>query len=37
MICRDSNLCGKRKAEESNDENDVATAAKVAIQCLFPV
>ena len=33
MICRDSNLCGKRKAseaaEESNDENDMATAAKI--------
>ena len=32
MICRDSNLCGKRKAsttEEGNDENDMATAAKI--------
>ena len=33
MICRDGNLCGKRKAtaagEESNDENDMATAAKI--------
>ena len=29
MICRDSNLSGKRKAEESNDENDMATAAKI--------
>ena len=33
MISRDSNnLCGKRKAtdeEESNDENDMATAAKI--------